>query len=282
MNILFIDDTEQFNRQYIGVGGVILHDDNLKNLFALFQQKKELRGIPSQEEIKWHPPENSWLVQNLKYEDRILAYSDILNLIGLFNGKIIVAVLRRDNLTQNIVDDKWKCIEFVTERFQFFLQEHKDKNGIIIADYPSSGLENKELLGRYYQFLANGTRYVKPNNIVMNLLTTQSHLNPALQLADLVVAIVTCMCIPRNQYALPYWDIVKRNLHCNKNGEIMGCGLKVYPGEMIDELIKKLFPETIKEKEDTGMNYAEYIENQRYIYSVIMSEEELDMHFPLP
>jgi hypothetical protein len=282
MNILFIDDTEQLSKTYIGVGGVILRDDTLSNLYSLFTSKKEAHGIPSQEEIKWHPPQNSWLRQNLKDEDRISAYSDILDLIGSFNGKIIVAVLRRDNPAQNIVDDKWKCIEFVTERFQYFLQEQDDKDGIIIADYPSSNVENKELLGRYYQLLANGTRYVKPNNIVMNLLTTQSHLNPALQLADLVVAIATGMCTPHNQYALPYWDIVKRNLHCNKNGEIMGCGLKVFPREMVDELMKALFPETIKEREDVGMSYAEYIENQRYIYSVIMSEEELDMHFPRP
>lgn len=282
MNILFIDDTEQLNKQYVGVGGVILHDDSLNNLYALFQHKKELHGIPAEVEIKWSPPKNSWLGQNLIEEARISAYSDIINLVRSFNGKAIVAVVKRDEQGQNAIEAKWKCIEFVTERFQFFLQEHEDRNGIIIADFPGSGKEEKELLQKYYQLLEKGTHYVKPKNIIMNLLTTESHLNPALQLADLVVGITTGMCTPYKEYALPYWDIVKRNLHCNQSGEVMGCGLKIFPREIVNELITTLFPETIKEREDDGMSYAEYIENQRYIYSVIMSEEELDMHFPRP
>lgn len=130
--------------------------------------------------------------------------------------------------------------------------------------------------------METGTYYVKPKNIVMNLLTTESHLNPALQLADLVVGITTGMCTHQRDYALAYWDIVRRNLHCNQSGEVMGCGLKIFPKEIAEELITTLFPEAIEEWGDTGENYAEYIEKQRYLYSVLMSEEELDMHFPRP
>lgn len=135
MNILFIDDTEQLNKQYVGVGGVILRDDSINNLCALFKRKKELHGIPAEEEIKWSPPRSSWLQQNLIDENRISAYSDILDLVRSFNGKVIVAVVQRDELKQSVIEEKWKCIEFVTERFQFFLQEHEDRNGIIIADF---------------------------------------------------------------------------------------------------------------------------------------------------
>ena len=38
MNILFIDDTEQSN--YVGIGGVIFHDDYLKDLFGSFKKNK--------------------------------------------------------------------------------------------------------------------------------------------------------------------------------------------------------------------------------------------------
>lgn len=116
----------------------------------------------------------------------------------------------------------------------------------------------------------------------MNLLTTESHLNPALQLADLIVGITTGMCTPRRNYALPYWDIVKRNLHCNQHGEVVGCGLKVFPKEIIGEIISVLFPEVTEEREDISKSYEEYIERQRHLYSVRMSEDELDIHFPRP
>lgn len=282
MNILFIDDTEQLNKQYVGIGGVIFHDGYLNDLASLFNQKKVLHGIPPEEEIKWSPPKQSWIWKNLVEDKRISAYSDILTLVRSFKGKIIVAVVQRGDSEQSLIEAKWKCIEFVTERFQFYLQAQEDRKGLIIADFPGSGKEEKKLLQDYYQLLEKGTKYVKPANIVMNLLTTESHLNPALQVADLVVGITTAMCTPRRDYALPYWEIVKRNLHRNKNGEIMGCGLKVFPNEIVREINGTLFPEEIEEGEDSDESYEEYIESMRYLYSVLMSEDELNMHFPRP
>lgn len=214
------------------------------------------------------------IANNLVGDRRILAYSDILDLIRLFHGKEIVAVWRRDITPYDLTESKWKCIEFVTERFQFFLQAQDDRNGIIIADFPGSGAEEKKLLSDYYQLLENGTKYVKPTNIIMNLLTTESHLSPGLQLADLVVGITTAMCTDGRKYAQDYWHVVKNNLHRSPYGEVMGCGLKVFPMEISEEVHETLFPEDFEE------SYEEYRERMRYLYSVVMSEDELNMHFP--
>lgn len=97
--------------------------------------------------------------------------------------------MRRDITSFDVIQAKWRCIEFVTERFQFFLQAQEDKNGIIIADFPSNRKDEKQLLNDCYRLLEMRTRYVKPSNIVMNLWTTESHLNPGLQIADLIVGI---------------------------------------------------------------------------------------------
>jgi hypothetical protein len=280
VNILFIDDTEQSG--FVGVGGVIFHDDRLDDLRSLFDEKKTTHNIPLGAEIKWSPPKNSWIAKNLIDDNRTSAYSDILGLVRSFNGKIIVAVMQRDASKQSLIEAKWKCIEFVTERFQFYLQTHEDRRGIIIADFPGSGKEEKKLLQDYYQLLGKGTKYVKPSNIVMNLLTTESHLNPSLQVADLVVGIATGMCTPQRNYALQYWDIVKHNFHRNQNGEVMGCGLKVFPNEIVGEIHATLFPEEVEETGGFEESYEEYIERMRYLYSVLMSEDELDVHFPRP
>jgi hypothetical protein len=282
MNILFIDDTAQNNGQYIGIGGVIFHDDCLESLFNQFNQKKELHDIPPTDEIKWSPDKNSWIAKNLVDDKRVVAYSDILNLVTLFKGKLIVAVIQRDLSRQSLIEAKWKCIEFVTERFQFFLQGHEDKKGIIISDFPGSGRDEKKLLRDYYRLLEKGTKYVKPTNIVMNLLTTESYLNPALQIADLIVGITTGMCASKKYFALKYWDKISNNFHRNQNGEVMGCGLKVFPGEIAKEIHITLFPEEVKDAKYFEENYEDYIDRMRYLYSVLMTKEELDIHFPRP
>jgi hypothetical protein len=107
-------------------------------------------------------------------------------------------------------------------------------------------------------------------------------LNPSLQVADLVVGITTGMCTPQRRYALQYWDIVKRHFHRNQNGEVMGCGLKVFPNEIVVEIHATLFPEEVEEPRGFEESYEEYIERMRSLYSVLMSEDELDMHFPRP
>ena len=280
MNILFIDDTEQSD--YVGIGGVIFHDDYLRDLFSSFKQKKAEHGIPPEEEIKWSPPSDSWIAKNLRGESRIAVYSDILGLVSSFRGKIIVAVINMDLSQQGLKEAKWQCVEFVTERFQFYLQAHEDRKGLIIADFAASGKEDKKLLGDYYRFKEEGTEYVKPWNIVMNLLTTESCLNPCLQLADLVVGITTKMCTPRRKYAPEYWDVIRHNFHRNQNGKVMGCGLKVFPNEIIEKIHATLFPEEIEEYKRSEETYLEYVEKMRLIYGVIMDEDELDMNFPLP
>ncbi len=281
MNILFVDDSIQY-KQYVGVGGVILHDDKINSLCTLFKQKKQVHHIPIEEEIKWSPDKDSWVVKNLTGDNRISAYSDILDLLKKFNSKTLVAVFQGMGKKLNTKEAKWKCIKFITERFQFYLQGQEDKNGIIIADFPGSGKEEKELLQKYFQLKENGTGYVKPENIVMNLLTTESHLNPALQLADLVVGITTGMCTPQRVNASHYWEIIKRSFYCNQQGQVIGCGLKVYPKEMVEKILPIMFPEVIEETEKLEESYEEYVERMRYLYSVLMSKEELDLHFPRP
>lgn len=258
VNILFIDDTEQLN-EYVGVGGVIFRDDSISDLCRLFGQKKALHGIPAEEEIKWSPPRKSWIARNLVGQKRISAYSDILGLVESFKGKLIVAAVQRDASKQSLTEAKWDCIKFVTERFQFYLQAHEDKKGLIIADFPASAKEEKTLLQDYHKLKEGGTEYVKPSNIVMNLLTTESCLNPALQITDLVVGITIGMCTARSRSALQYWDIVKRNFYSSQNGEVMGCGLKMLPNEIVGEIHATLFPEEVEEPSGFEESHEEYM-----------------------
>ena len=135
MNVFFVDDTAQGKRkhvgeQYVGIGGVIFHDDCIRSLFDFFREAKQRHGIPPDEEIKWSPDRDSWIAKNLLNYKRVAAYSDILDLVRVFQGTQIVAVIRRDEPSHNAYEARWECLKFITERFQFFLQTQQDRTAL--------------------------------------------------------------------------------------------------------------------------------------------------------
>ena len=74
---------------------------------------------------------------------RLIGYS---TLVGSFNDKIVIAVVQKcESKQSHLIEAKWNCIEFVTERFQFYLQAHEDKNGLIIADFPGNWGKEKKI-----------------------------------------------------------------------------------------------------------------------------------------
>jgi hypothetical protein len=274
MNVLFLDDSSQESERFVGIGGVIFRDTCINTLNQLFYAIKQEYGVPTDAEIKWSPKQDNWIHKNLREDKRNLAYSAFLNLAKLCDGTVMVTVICKDITSFDTAKAKWQCIEFISERFQFFLQSQDDANGIIIEDFPGSGKEEKRLLKDYYEFRQKGTRFVKPSNIIMNLLTTESQWQPGLQIADLVVGITTAMCTSRRDYAINLWQIVKEKLYRNPAGSTIGCGLKIFPKESAENIYKRLFPEYFEQ------DYTEYIEEMRHSYSQVMSEDELDTNFP--
>ena len=108
----------------------------------------------------------------------------------------------------------------------------------------------------------------------MNLLTTESQWHAGLQIADLIVGVTTAMCTPNTDYADNLWQTLKERLYRSESGNIIGCGLKIFPQESAEDIYTRLFPEHYEQ------DYTEYIEDMRELYSQIMSEDDLDINFP--
>src|SRR5437870_8258020 len=61
--------------------------------------------------------------------------------------------------------------------------------GLVVVDRPSGGaVEDARYLGSCFETLRTGTKYVKPDRIAINVLSTSSNLVRLLQLADVVVS----------------------------------------------------------------------------------------------
>ena len=70
--------------------------------------------------------------------------------------------------------------------------------------------------------------------IPIDLLTTQSHQAPFLQIADLVIEITVAMILGKDKYAMQYFPIIKDTFYKGTDGKIDGYGLKLFPEVLKD------------------------------------------------
>lgn len=238
MRFLFVDDSSQCRDRYIGIGGVIFADHNLSGVAGRFVAIKKKYDIPEDEEIKWSPDRTSWIFQNLRNKDRIQAYSDFLQLIPRYIGSVIASIgTPYANITDEIKNKiMLQNIENLVERFQMHLQEAGDF-GMIIADEQRSRGDNRALLDNFYTMQKVGTRFINLSNIPINLLTGLSHQIPFLQLADLIIGIIVAMVSGKDEFARPFFAIIKPKFLTDKNGNIAGCGLKLFPKKLEERYI---------------------------------------------
>ncbi len=112
---------------------------------------------------------------------------------------------------------------------------NRNAHAVAVADRPGGGKEqDDQFLSDFLTHFQNGTDYVDPDRILMNVLTTPSHLVRHLQLADLVTGITTAMVCGSTKYASKLFPEVKKILIRNKAQGIAATGLKLVPDELVN------------------------------------------------
>ncbi len=190
--------------------------------------------MPKGEEIKWSPKKGSWLHQNLHGDGRTQCYTEILKSAEEAGCKAIVTAWDCGRTTLQGQQAFQKVLDYTLERIAMYLSK-KDSLGVIVADRPGgSHKQDEAFLTEFLERVSAGTEYVKPDHVPINILTTPSHLQRHLQLADLVTAITCAMVAGQSAYAESYFPIIKRMLIANHQGYIGGTGLKVFPADLIN------------------------------------------------
>jgi hypothetical protein len=127
-----------------------------------------------------------------------------------------------------------RCVGFLFERITVYLTKH-GTSAIVVADRPGGGRDQETaFLHNFLERVQTGTEYVVPDRVLMNVLTTSSHLVRQLQLADLITGIATAMVCGRFDYAAPLFPAVNRLLIKNNMGGCAGTGLKLFPSELVN------------------------------------------------
>ena len=237
MEVFFADDSTQKGARegmgkVVAVGGVFVHEDSLRPLSHAIDVIASDFGIPKKEELKWSPKRTSWIYQNLHAEARENCYASVLQAAAEHGARAIV-ICWDTGRTRKSGNAAFKnCLDFLFERMTTHLTK-RNAQAMIVADKPGGGKdEEEEFLADFVSRIESGTTYAVPDRILLNVLTTPSHLVRHLQLADLVTGITTAMVCGQCKYAGQVFDFVKPLFIQNAHSSVGGSGLKLFPNEL--------------------------------------------------
>ncbi len=218
----------------LGFGGIFVPEDTLGSLEGEINGICDSFGIPHGEEIKWSPKRKSWIYDNLRGEERIACYSEVLEAAKNSGCRALVVAWDTGRTTLKGERAFKKVVDFAFERVAMHLAKNGSL-GVIVADRPGGGhKEDDQFLADFLERVNEGTDYVVPEHVPINILTTPSHLQRHLQIADLVTAITCAMVGGQVTYAKPYFPIIMEMLISNNHGYIGGTGLKVFPDDLVN------------------------------------------------
>ena len=215
----------------VSVGSVMLDEAALRPLSTAVDECCRAAGVPDGTELKWSPPRDNWLYDNLHGDDRANLFAFCLQALGNAGGRAVAIVWDTGRTTLQGDEAFSRAVDWALERF--VMQLPPEALGAVIADRPGGDLaDENRMLASALERIEQGTPYVQlSERIALNLLTTPSHLSRHVQLADLVAGSTTGM-VGGNQYAPPVFAHVRPLLFQGNQGERAGVGLKLFPDEL--------------------------------------------------
>lgn len=239
MEIFFADGTQQKGvrdgmGQLVSLGGIFVDAQALRPFAAAVDQIATVFGIPKGEELEWSPHEDAWIHQNLVGEDRTNCYRQVIEAARDLDVRALVVVWDTGRTILQGEKVMAKCLNYVLERISMYLATRND-SALIVADRPGGGNKQEdELLPNLVERVQEGTQNVVPDNVVLNILTTPSHLTRHLQAADLVTGITTEMVGGQYDTAAPLFDLIRPMLITSHFGTVGDTGLKLFPEELVN------------------------------------------------
>ncbi|MEW6233637.1 MAG: DUF3800 domain-containing protein [Chloroflexota bacterium] len=235
MEFFFTDDARQGRPSrpgmgpLVAIGGILVPGQAVWHLERAIDTLCADYGFPQGEEFKWSPGRDLWMRDNLVGETREAFFIDVLSMAERGGVKAIVVIedtnLRTATSAPNAEMDVTRLF---LERVNIQLRRMRSE-GIVIVDRPSGDRANEDrFLANCLETLQAGTTYVKPDRIVLNVLSTPSKLVRLLQAADVVSSCTVAAVGGEARFSPPVFALIKRLLFSDM-GRIGGVGLKIHP-----------------------------------------------------
>jgi hypothetical protein len=258
MHILYVDESgdDGFSNngdysqptpsKYFIRTGLIVHDKKWNSINTeIFSLKKKWK-IPDNIELHaseirsgWARSYNSdgkknkvqnWYLQNYPNKnERIKILNSFCELIDSLN-KITVICVAIDKTKIDITVNNYKELpkkkswELMIERYNLFLNDKKDKIGIIISDAVQDKIEKQHR--EFAQGVFCKSTHVESNRFIETILFEPSDSSNLLQLVDLASYAFFRNFCSDDSFMI---DLFKDKILKNERGSIMGAGLKIWP-----------------------------------------------------
>jgi hypothetical protein len=242
MDIFFADDARQGNPsrpgmgELVAIGGIYVPGHAIGELERALNDLCAQTGFPPGEEFKWSPGRELWMRDNLVEEARKEFFFRVLHLARSHGAvaTIIVEDANYKTATQAAsAEEDVACLFLERAHLQF---STAGTEGIVVVDRPSGGRADEErFLAGCLETLQSGTRYVRPDHIALNVLSTPSRLVRLLQVADVVTSCTVALVGGEDRFSPPVFDEIKPLLPSDME-RIGGIGLKIHPDYMYANL----------------------------------------------
>lgn len=269
MHFAFVDDWKQKGLRsgmsdLLSLGAVIFSEDQLRPFSEVMHAMRDELGIPWDVERKWAMPHGrakNYFRQRGEAGLQDKVRSRILKLAAQYEAHAVVVVL--DLGRMYVSEDKANemVLKYLYERIiQALARKHL---GIVVFDKPGGDHQDEDgWIGGTLELSSYGTGFIKPDEIVLPILTAPSHHHEHLQLADLVTGSVTA-AVAGNKYGMALAPELKKIMHRNAYGYIGGAGPNLLPDDLTN-LHHHVFGEDTFAK--VAMNSGRGIPSQRYAY----------------
>jgi uncharacterized protein DUF3800 len=236
MDVFFVDDASQSKPSrkpmgpLIGIGGVHVPGERVGDLERALGALCSSAGFPQGQEFKWSPGRGDWMWKGLVDDARKKFFMEALAIAATHGSHCIVVIEDTTHLTATApgIDHILDATTLFLERANTELSAARTF-GLVVVDRPSGGAaEDARYLGSCFEALRTGTKYVKPDRIAINVLSTSSHLVRLLQLADVVVSCAVSFVAGEDRYSPPIFEALLPMFHRSWVG-IGGVGLKIHP-----------------------------------------------------
>lgn len=237
MWFVFADDSEEKDPRrtelghLVGVGAVLFPENSLIAYSDGIRCLRDELRIPPEVELKWSPPDGSWLKTPEGNAIRTALRKRMLTLARDISVRSLTVVWDRGSLAWPLPETRREVLKYLYDKVSLCLTTLED-HAVVIADEPGGGpADQRAWLAQTLPLTDEGTDYSKPDRIVLPITTAPSHHVPHLQLADLVAGATTA-AVAGNRYALDLKPELMALAHRNFYGRVGGAGLTLWPPEL--------------------------------------------------
>jgi len=248
MKLLFLDDSFQKDKNYLGYGGFCIDESEVLNITTgVIELKRQLR-IPEAVELKWSPGSNHYLRTTFRGSRREL-YRTCIELLRDHAASVVCAVHSLDDCygrttygwdtRRTILWATRNQLKFLAERFERPCLAISDDRGLMISDRSGDRREESTLLEDVFDTLKGGTQFRQFERICMPPLMVDSQFCLPLQLADIVVGIAVS-ALAGGRYGMELFQDIATLFMMNPHekaisfastvsGSVLGYGLILFP-----------------------------------------------------